>query len=261
MGVRPQKKRAALASSEWCISSSIPSGASRLAGGDPDADIERNTAENGLPAPKSSQISFFWAKLSKFRPFFDPYAVGCRRETLTSLGPLAAVKTACVCTEPESASAEPRLSESSPSPARRKVKGVSLVLRGTRTPPTLSGSLRGGPNGHAPGRAVGLLQRTLQSHLTHTRARVGESHLQHPLLAITGWALPAARGALTAGNGLESNTPPDDATHVWVSSGGTSVECCYCRPEGLLYSTALHTRSWRDGRNRTRDGCDCRLVP
>ena len=47
---------------------------------------------------------------------------------------------------------------------------------------------------------------TPQSHLTHTRARVGESHLQHPLLAITGWALPAARGALTAGNGLESNT-------------------------------------------------------
>jgi len=43
--------------------------------------------------------------------------VGCRRETLTSLGPLAAVKTACECTEPESASAEPRLSESSPSPA------------------------------------------------------------------------------------------------------------------------------------------------
>ena len=36
---------------------------------------------------------------------------------------------------------------------------------------------------------------------------MGESHLQHPLLAITGWALPAARGALTAGNGLESNNP------------------------------------------------------
>ena len=144
-------------------------------------------------------------------------------------------------------------------PARRKVKGVSLVLRGTRTPPTLSGSLRGGPNGHAPGRAVGLLQRTLQSHLTHTRARVGESHLQHPLLAITGWALPAARGALTAGNGLESNTPPDDATHVWVSSGGTSVECCYCRPEGLLYSTALHTRSWRDGRDRSTGRRDYRV--
>ena len=113
-------------------------------------------------------------------------------------------------------------------------QGGSFVLRGTRTPPTLSGSLRGGPNGHAPGRAVGLLQRTLQSHLTHTQARVGESHLQHPLLAITGWALPAARGALTAGNGLESNTPPDDATHVWVSSGGTSVGCCYCRPGGLF---------------------------
>ena len=75
------------------------------------------------------------------RPLAPP--VGCRRETLTSLGPLAAVKTACECTEPESASAEPRLSESQPSPARRKVKGVSLVLRGTRTPPTLSGSLRG----------------------------------------------------------------------------------------------------------------------
>ena len=70
-------------------------------------------------------------------------AAGCRRETLTSLGPLAAVKTACECTEPESASAEPRLSESQPSPARRKVKGVSLVLRGTQAPPTLSGSLRG----------------------------------------------------------------------------------------------------------------------
>ena len=34
------------------------------------ADIERNTAENGLPAPKSSQISFLGAKFSKFGQFF-----------------------------------------------------------------------------------------------------------------------------------------------------------------------------------------------
>ena len=135
------------------------------------------------------------------------------------------------------AKAKPRLSEDLPDSRKTHNQGGSFVLRGTQTPPTLSGSLKGeggGPNGQAPGRAVGLLQRTLQSHLTHTQARVGESHLQHPLLAITGWALPAARGALTAGNGLESNTPPDDATHVWVSSGGTSVGCCYCRPGGLF---------------------------
>ena len=61
-----------------------------------------------------------------------------------SLGPLAAVKTACECAEPERVPCQkPRLSEEQPDLVRRKVKGLSLVLRGTETPPSLSGSLRG----------------------------------------------------------------------------------------------------------------------
>ena len=71
-------------------------------------------------------------------------AVGCRRESWISLGPLAAVKTACECAEPERVPCQkPRLSEEQPDLVRRKVKGLSLVLRGTEAPPSLSGSLKG----------------------------------------------------------------------------------------------------------------------
>ena len=51
---------------------------------------------------------------------------------------------------------------------------------------------------------------------------MGESHLQHPLLAITGWALPAARGALTAGNGLESNSEG----WLWIPFGVNFGAAC-----------------------------------
>ena len=76
---------------------------------------------------------------------------------------------------------------------------------------------------------------------------MGESHLQHPLLAITGWALPAARGALTAGNGLESNSLKF-ALPGWTEAesrrGAWARESAQRAAQARAFSGEGHSEEW-----------------